>query len=156
MTTDFRDLGYGLTSEREFLTNKLVHDYDPRLSFRRIPEGDPYYTAENPWGVWEEGVAPGLSPWAFTVNYCDDRVIARLIEADLLREGASERIARIEAMNRASEASKMRQQLDEMEARREEMEGVARLATSRTTIRHRINGEDVIIGDKIRPVRSTI
>lgn len=161
---DLSSAGHGLRTERQHHIAQMVRDIDPRLSLRRIPENDPafeYGARLNPqklFGVWEENVSHELSNWVFTLAEMsiDERVPARLIENDLRRSGASERIAKLEAFERANEASRLKQQAEMMAEREDEMRVIGELAGRKSTIRHRINGEDFIIGDTVRPVRSRL
>jgi hypothetical protein len=161
MSHDFRDSAHGLTTERHFHINRLLMDYSPNLSLRRIAENDPAFAfgaSLNPpkiYGVWEDGVASSQSNWVFTLAdmSIDTRVLARIMENDMKRSGVDERKAKLVALGRAEEAGRLKQQMNRMEERREEMIGLGKLAGKKSTIRHTFaNGEKVIIGDRIEPV----
>lgn len=159
MTADFRDTQHGLTTERQWHINAMLRDYDPKLSLRRIPELDPAAIAGaklNPpklFGVWEEGVARGETNWVFTLAEMsiDSRVLARIMENDMSKQGADQRMAKFLAIKRAEEASKLKGKIDEKEAKREEMLWLGK--QTKSSIRHTINGEKVIIADRIIPVK---
>jgi len=155
-------MGNGLTNERHLHINRMLQDYsNGKLSLRRIPENDPAFaygaklTPPKLYGVWEERVAAGQPNWVFTLAEMsiDERVLARVMENDLSRQGVPERQAKMEALTRANEASKYKAEADRMAEREDEMLTIGRLAGKKSTIRHRINGEDVIIGDTVRPRR---
>lgn len=158
-------MGHGLTNPRHLHINQMLLDYSRgKLSLRRIPERDPAFAAgirETPpkvFGVWEENVASDQTNWVFTLAEMsiDERVLARVMANDFERSGASERFAKLQAFEVANKASQLKKQAEMMEAREDEMRTIGRLAGQKSTFRHRINGEDVIIGDRIRPVRRTV
>lgn len=164
MSIDLRDTQYGLTSERQWHINALLRDYsNGKLSLRRIAENDPAFKEgmhHNPpkvFGVWEDGVASDQPNWVFTVAEMsiDERLLARIMENDMKRMGASDRMAKMMAIGRANEASKLKGRAEQMEAKREEMIGVGKLAGKLNTVRHTINGQKVIIGDRVTPVEAT-
>lgn len=161
MSHDFRDSAHGLTTERQFHINRMLMDYSPKLSLRRIAESDPAFkfgATLNPpkiYGVWEDGVASSETNWVFTLAEMsiDERVLARIMENDMKRTGVDARKAKMIAFGRAEEASRLKRQADRMEERREEMIGLGKLAGKKNTIRHTFaDGEKVIIGDRIEPV----
>lgn len=158
---------FGLRSEAELRINRMLRDYDPNLSLRRIPEGDPAFNAgraktpPHTHGVWEEGVntLKGiLGNWVFTLAEMsiDHRVLARIAEGDMRKHGVPEKIAKLRAHQETAELERQRAMYDIIEERREEMEAIGRMARTKSTIRHRINGEDVIIGDTVRPLRAHV
>lgn len=163
-TIDLGGLGYGLTTEKQLHINRLLQDYDPHLSLRRIPEGDPAaiagakFTPPKVYGVWEDNVAAGQPNWVFTLAEMsiDERVLARIASNDMQKVGADKRMANFMALQGAAEASRMKKQIDLEAERREEMIGIGELAGRKTSFRHTLNGEDVIIGDTIRPARRQI
>ena len=161
MSHDFRDSAHGLTTERHFHINRMLMDYSPKLSLRRIAENDPAFAAGaklNPpkiYGVWEDNVSAGQPNWVFTLAdmSIDTRVLARIMENDMKRVGVDERKAKLIALGRAEEAGRLKLQADRMEERREEMIGLGKLAGKKNTIRHTFaDGQKVIIGDRIEPV----
>lgn len=170
MTLNLRDHAAGLDTERLQFYGKLVNEmYGLEAELRRIPNDDPIrdWAAQqvppHEFGIWERNVSATafggiLSNWAFTfpANAIDDRIIARLIEADMRRGGADQRTAKYEAQRRAKIAGQDAEFMRKFEERREEMVTLGKMAEGKTTIRHRINGEDVIIGDEVRSVRSFI
>lgn len=159
---DLTDLGHGLTSEKHLFIARLVREFDPNLSLRRMRDSDPMYahamSFDPPriFGVWEEHVGPGHPNWVFIIpeSAVDERVIARLYENDFRRLGGAKGAStKLLAMHAANERAKRKAHGELMAERREEMLGIAELAAKKNAFRHRINGEDVIIGETIRPVR---
>lgn len=157
MTINFDEYHYGLDTDAKRHINRMLHDYDDRLSLRRIANTDPAFTPEKPYGVWEDGLHSNMTNWVFTLaeTMIDERVIARIAANDMTKQGASERFAKWKALEMAQQASAHLKRIEEAEAKREEMIGMAKLH-NRTSYRHRINGEDVIIGDEIRSPRTYI
>lgn len=161
---DLSGLGHGLTTEKQLHIARLLSDYDSNLSLRRIGERDPAFAAGmayNPprvFGVWEENVAPGQPNWVFTLAEMsiDERVLARVVENDLKRQGASEHFAKYMAVVGAAQASRLKRDADRQQERMDEMLALGELAGRKTTFRHHLNGQDVIIGDRIRPVRVSL
>ena len=84
--TDFNEYHFGLETEIQKRVNRILQDYNPKLSLRRIPDTDPAFMAGqkfNPpriFGVWEDGVARGETNWVFTLAEMsiDDRVLRRI------------------------------------------------------------------------------
>ena len=162
MSHDFRDSAYGLTTEQQFHVNRMLQDYsNGKLSLRRIAESDPAFkfgAKLNPpkvFGVWEDGVAPGEPNWVFTLAEMsiDHRVLARIMENDMKRMGADERIAKRMALGRAAEASKLKHQAEEMEARREEMVSLGKIMDKKSVVTHTIGGVKYRIGARLEPVK---
>lgn len=161
---DLTGIEYGLTTERMLHINAILHDYDRNLSLRRIPADDPaavYGATLNPpklYGVYEENVAPGQPNWVFTLAEMsiDERVIARVMENDLAREGMSVKVAKQQAIMRAQEASRLKVDMDRNAERREEQLFIGRAVDSNKAVRMNLEGRDVIIGDTIRPAREFI
>lgn len=159
-TVNFREAQYGLTTEIQRRINALLQAYNAKLSLRRIPEMDPAAIAGaklNPpktFGVWEENVDRDQSNWVFTLAEMsiDDRILRRIWENDFANAGADKRMARLLAENASAEMMRERANEEKMDARREEMMGIGKMAQHRDVIRHRINGEDFILGDTLRPV----
>ena len=168
----YLDLGQhaaGLDTDRLAYYGKLIADMFPELELRRIPNDDrimPWAMQQTPphtIGVWERAVGThafggALTNWVFTLpeHSIDDRIIARLLEADMRRQGADERTAKYEALRRTKLANEQAAFMRKFEERRDEMVALGEMAGRKDTIRHKIGGEDVIIADKIRPVRSTV
>lgn len=164
MSHDFRDSAYGLTTERQQHINRLLRDYsEGKLSLRRIAENDPAFAAGmklNPpkvFGVWEENVASGQPNWVFTLAEMsiDERVLARIMENDMKRMGATDRMAKMMAIGRANEASKLKAQLEIQEARREEMLGLGKIMEKKSVVTHTIDDVKYRIGDRMMPVKGT-
>lgn len=162
MSHDFRDSAYGLTNERQHHINGMLRDYSKgKLSLRRIAENDPAFQAGmrlNPpkvFGVWEDGVAPGEPNWVFTLAEMsiDERVLARIMENDMKRMGASDRMAKMMAIGRANEASKLKREAEIMAARREEMVGLGKIMEKKSVVTHIIDGVKYRIGDRLVPVK---
>ena len=167
MALRLNETGHGLRTEREFRLHRMLQDYDRNLSLRRIPEGDPsfgQYQGELliTHGVWEEGVntmGGVISPWVLRVpeESLDDRLFARVIDGDMAKNGnADERTRKALALQQAEELGRTRALMDLLEERQDEMMTIGELARTKSTIRHRINGEDVIIGDTVRSVRTHV
>lgn len=160
---------FGLDDERLVRIHRLLNDYSPTLSLRKIPDGDPIapwaHSQGHDYGVYESNVGQSaahhggnMTNWVFTIakGQIDDRVIARVFEADMLRNGVEARIAKHRAHEEATKLSNMRALMDRQEARRDEMLALGEMARHKSTIRHKIHGEDVIIGDTVRPLRTHI
>lgn len=145
---------YGLDREDARIVNDLLHDYNPKLSFRRVPEADPAFDPNKPWGVYEEGVNASreiLSPWVFFVHdsAIDHRVLARIYENDFARQGANALVARNEAMKKALAQTQTRAREEIAEAGRDRALFLAKALQHKTAVRHDFgdgNGR-VIIGD---------
>lgn len=166
MVINLAEHSYGLRSEAEMRIHRMLQDYDPNLSLRRIPEGDPAFlagrakTPPHTHGVWEEGVITlgVLGNWVFTLAEMsiDHRVLARIVEGDMRKHGVNEKMAKLRAHQETAELERQRAMYDLIEERRDEMEAIGRMARTKSTIRHRINGEDVIIGDTVRSLRTHV
>ena len=161
------ETSHGLRTEREFRLHRMLQDYDRNLSLRRIPEGDPsfgQYTGELliTHGVWEEGVntlGGAISNWVLRVpeESLDDRLFARVIDSDMAKNGTvNERVRKAEALRQAEDLGRKRAMMDLLEERQDEMMTIGKLAGTKSTIRHKINGEDVIIGDTVRSARTHV
>lgn len=162
MTHDFRDSAYGLTTERQFHINRMLQDYSPKLSLRRIPDGDPAFKEgmrHNPpkvFGVWEENVADGLPNWVFTLAEMsiDERVLARIMENDMAVVGGDRRMAKYQALERANKASQLKQQAEIMAAKEEEMLGLGKIMEKKSVVHHTIDGVKYRIGDRLTPIQT--
>jgi hypothetical protein len=146
--TDLRGYGHGLETETQRDTDRLLHDYDPNLSLRKIPERDPAFTPGKPFGVYEEGTL-GLTPWVFTLaGYaCDERVLARVAAGDMAKRGVREDMAKVQAQALAKKAAQDRQRAVELQDRTDEMLSVGKMAErySRFTMTDQRTGERVIV-----------
>lgn len=169
MTIRLDEHALGLDHPDLVRIHRLINDYDPNLSLRVIPPGDPireWASQQSPprdYGVWENnvdtsGFGGGLSNWVFTIARAqiDERTFARVLEADFRRRGVPERMAKLKAFDAAQDLSRKRGLMEKFEERREEMIGLGALARNKSTLRHTIRGEDVIIGDTVRPVRTHV
>jgi hypothetical protein len=126
----------------------MVQDYNPRLSLRRVPVGDPGFNPERPYGVFEE-VGPGVRPWVFFLSesMINERVLARLYENDLSKQGVDERMAKLIAFN-AAQAKTQQAVVDEtMAERQEQMLFLAKAGSRQSTVRLKVDGDDIIVAD---------
>jgi hypothetical protein len=156
---DFNDIANGLLTEKARHIAQMVKDVSGgKLELRRIPESDPAFRPPKVFGVWEFNVASDQSPWAFTLMEMsiDERVIARIIENDMKRSGASERFAKLMAFEQAEKASALKKYGDKLEERKEEMRVIGRMSNRFSQFTHVIDGEKVIIGDTVRSPRKTV
>lgn len=146
--TDFRGYGHGLETEQQRDVDRLLNDYDPNLSLRRIPERDPAFRPEKPFGVYEEGTL-GVTPWVFTLaGYaCDQRVLARIAAGDMAKRGVREDMAKQQAEALAAQAWDDRQRAMQAQDRHDEMLSVAKLGErySRFTMRNPLTGERMVV-----------
>lgn len=147
----------GLDTEKQRHIDNLLHDYDPNLSLRRIPDGDPAFSIQKPYGVYEENIL-AMRPWVFTLSpsEIDERVLARIMANDFTKQGAPEKFAKLQAHEAATQLSKMRRDAELAAEREDEMRTIADLASRKTTVRHRIDGELMILGDEITTGRTHI
>jgi hypothetical protein len=162
------DLGahaLGLETEHQIRTNQMLQDYNPKLSLRRIPEQDPAAIAGrrfNPpriFGVWEDGVARGETNWVFTlaeVSIVPDRILTRIFQNDFARTNPKEKFDLLLAQDRAAEALRMKKMVERQEESREDMIAAGKVMRRNGTVRMQINGEEWLVGDTIRPVRTFI
>lgn len=155
---DLSGSGHGLTTEKQLRINRLLQQYDPNLSLRRIPERDPAFRPPKVFGVFEENVAPGEPNWVFTLaEYSiDERILARIRENDFKRLNAAGQWDKFAALKSAEEQVKAQQELEQRQARNDEIRDFARLADRKSVMRHTINGEEFIIGDTVRRARTHI
>lgn len=146
--TDLRGYGQGLETEQQRDLNRLLNDYDRNLSLRRIPERDPAFSPEKPFGVYEEGTL-GVTPWVFTLApyACDERVLARVAAGDMTKRGVQEDMAKQQANALAKQAWRDRQRAVEQQERTDEMLSVAKLADrySRFTMHDPRTGERMVV-----------
>lgn len=151
---------HGLTTQIQRRVNQLLRDYSPRLSLRRIPEADPWFLPEEPFGVYEEGVqSDSMSPWVFRVaeGSIDERILAYIVEADFTKHGVPEREARRRALELAQGAAREAQQQEQQAAQAEEATHLLKTMLRRGSARHRIDGESVIMdADGPRSTRTYI
>lgn len=165
--TNLRDAAqehaYGLITEPQKLLNRMLQDYDPYLSLRRIPENDPAFAAgmqHNPpriFGVWEE-TSSASTKWAFTIPEISIQnpgaILARVAAGDMTKMSGKEKL---ELLRKAQEATKLAErkvQAEKEAERREEMLFIASTAKSRIT--HTLNGEKLILGDTVRSARTHV
>lgn len=162
---DLSAAGYGLRTERQLHINRILMDATGgKLTLRRIPEADPAFRmgmqSDPPkiFGVHEAGVASNLSPWVFTLAEMsiDERIVARALAGDFSRHSAAEQMSKVQAFEAANRASKLKIEAERLAEREDEMVSIGRLAGKKHSFRHRISGEDFIIGDTVRPVGRNI
>lgn len=146
--TDLRGYGHGLETETQRDVDRLLNDYDPNLSLRRIPERDPAFSPEKPFGVYEEGTL-GLTPWVFTLApyACDERVLARVAAGDMAKRGVVDEMAKAQANALAAQAWRDRQRAEDVQNRTDEMLSVAKLGErySRFTMLDPRTGERMVV-----------
>lgn len=165
----YMDLGahaQGLTTDIQFKVDRLLKDYSPKLSLRKIGDNDPALHAGmrfNPprlYGVWEEPVARGETNWVFTVAEISisPALLVRIAEADFAKTNPKEKFDQFMAREQVAEALRRKEQNDYHEGRRDEMmlAGKAMRRAGNGTARIRINGEEVLVGDTITPIRKFI
>lgn len=165
----YMDLGahaQGLTTDMQMKVDRLLKDYSPKLSLRKIGDNDPALHAGlrfNPprtYGVWEEPVARGETNWVFTVAEISitPALLVRVAEGDFAKTNAGQKFDQFQARQQIAEALRLKEQNDHNAERREEMilTGKAMRRAGNGTARVRINGEDVLVGDTITPVRKFI
>ncbi len=145
---DLRGYGHGLETEQQRDLDRLLNDYDRNLSLRRIPERDPAFTPEKPFGVYEEGTL-GMTPWVFTLApyACDDRVLARVAAGDMTKRGVREDMAKMQANALAKKAWEERTRAVEQQERADEMLSVAKMGErySRFTMYDPRTGERMVV-----------
>lgn len=159
MTISLEGRQYGLTNERQTHVHRLLQQYDHRLSLRRVDERDPAFNPQKPYGVYEEATL-GQRPWVFFCSdtEIDDRLLARIAEADMVKHGVPEKKAKMDAFNAAQALSKQQREADQAEERRDEMMTIGELAQKHDIVRHRLgpDGELMRIGDTITSGRTFI
>ncbi len=138
---------FGLTTDIQRRVNQMLQDYDRNLSLRAIPERDPAFRPPRTMGVYEEGTK-GVTPWVFTIEpeHVDERVFARAIAGDMSKLSHAQRMEILKATRDAAARKIELEQAEEAAQRREEMLFIA--STKQNTIRHKINGETVILADE--------
>jgi hypothetical protein len=153
MTIDLRQHAFGLDTEAQRHVDRLLRDYDPNLSLRRVPPTFPAFRPDQPFGVYEEGIRGYQSPWVFFLSEAqiDHRVLARIVENDMHRDGnhAKDKMQSLVAAKQAEAASKALYRMEQDEQRTDEMRVLAKIASTQQVVRHRIGGELVRIGDEI-------
>lgn len=165
----YMDLGshaQGLSTEMHFRVDRLLKDYSPKLSLRRIGESDPALAAgirfDPPriFGVWEEPVARGETNWVFTLADISitPAVLVRVAEADFAKISPKEKFDQFTAREQVATALRIKARNDVHAEAREEMmlAGRAMRSVGNGTARIRIGGEEVLVGDTITPVRKFI
>lgn len=155
---DLSGMQHGLTTERQLHIHRLLQDYDPNLSLRRIPERDPAFRPPKVFGVYEEHVGPGQPNWVFTLaEYSiDERILARVRENDFRRLNADGQWDRLMALKAAQDESRRKAQAEVQLERDNEMRAIGRMAAEKSSFRHTINGEEFIVGDTLRRPRTHI
>jgi len=149
---------YGLDTEPAKHVHRLLNDYDPYLSLRRVPEGDPAFKpGERQFGVWEE-TSTASTKWAFIVPEISlgnpGGILARVVLGDATKRTPAERMQALQAAHAAAELARQKQAAEQAAERREMMLYIA--STPKSSIRHKIDGEDLIISDHARSVRQFI
>lgn len=151
---------HGLTTQMQRRVDQLLRDYSPRLSLRRIPESDPWFIPEEPFGVYEEGVqSDQMSPWVFRVSEAsiDERILAYIVEADFTKQGVPARMAKLKALELAQAAARGAAFEEQQAAQAEEASHLLKTMLRRGSARHRIDGESVIMdADGPRSTRTYI
>lgn len=149
---------YGLDSPVFKRINEILRDIDPRLSLRRIPEGDPAFRPPKTMGVYEEGVVErgAVTPWVLTIEpeFVDERLIARVMAGDMSKMAPGERMAALKAARDIAQAKIKAEWEEERARRREEILFIA--SGGKNTIRHKIGGETVILSDEVRSPRTHV
>lgn len=153
---NLQEHAWGLDNDAARRVNEMIQEHYPRLSLRRIPENDPYFTPQKPWGVYEEGVAGGLPPWVFSVSdyALDARILARLFENDMSRSEVRNR--KMEALFAAQQADQKKAWEEEQAARRDEMLTFLAAARHRNYVTMNVDGDKVKVGDTTEHVRKFI
>ena len=149
---------YGLDSPAFKRINEILHDIDPRLSLRRIEPGDPAFRPPKTMGVYEEGVVQNgaVTPWVLTIEpeFVDERLIARVLAGDMSKMRPGERMEKLRQAREIAQAKIKAEWEEEKARRREEILFIA--SGGRNSIRHKINGEDVILSDEVRSPRTHV
>lgn len=153
----------GLSTEPQKILDMMLRDYDPYLSLRRIPEGDPAFKAGQAFdpprifGVWEETSA-ATTKWVFTIPEISilnpGEILARIVVGDSSKRTPKERMEILQASQQAAVQAKEKFWEDVRAQRREEMNFIASNGKSRIT--HTIDGEKMILGDTMRRARTHI
>jgi hypothetical protein len=150
---NLQEHAYGLVTESQRHVHRLLNDYDRNLSLRRVPDSDPGFRPDQPYGVYEENQL-AMRPWVFFLSdaQIDERVLSRIMQNDFTKHGANEKAAKLLAAEKASQLSKLRKEAEQQEERYEEMSSLARLMEHKPVVKHRIDGELYRIADEITPV----
>lgn len=153
----------GLITEPQRFLNQLLREYDPYLSLWRIPESDPAFAAgmqfdpPRVFGIREETSA-AETKWVFTIPEISIQnpaaIIARVAAGDMTKFDPAKKMQLLQDSARAVELAKQKRYEEQLAERREEMLFIA--STGKSSIRHKMNGEDLILGDEVRRVRSHI
>ena len=162
--TDLSAHAFGLRTEMQVRINQMLQAYDPKLTLRRINTSDPAYAAgqkftpPKEFGVWEEPVLRGETNWVFLLpeSAIHGQVLVRVAENDFSRTNPHEKFNRLLAEDQFRQAGMLKDQNDKFEEKRDQMMTVGKLARRHGAVRMKINGEDVILDDTIRPVRKFI
>ena len=146
---DFAERAYGLDTEMKRRVGQMLHDYNPKLSLRRIPADDPWFDPQKPYGVWEENVSSTLSNWVTSApeSEIDPRLVAIIIEGDMQRVGVPERQARLRAFEAAQQLARAKEDAERDAERADMMRTMAALAKGKHAIRLDIDGELMIFSD---------
>lgn len=140
---------YGLDNEAAIRLNEMIRQAYPNLSLRRIPDSDPFFTPEKPWGVWEDTVlrTGAQSNWVFAVSgySLDHRVLARLYENDMSRSEVRNR--KWEALAQAEHDAKQKHWEEELERRNDEALQFLLAARGKNYLTMNVDGDRVKIGD---------
>jgi hypothetical protein len=144
------DHAYGLDFEPAIRLNEMIRERYPNLSVRRIPESDPFFTPEKPWGIWEDTaitLGTGQSNWVFALSpySLDHRVLARLYENDLSRGVVANR--KWEALAAAENDARQKLWQEQQDQRKDEMLGFLMAARHRNYVRMTVDGDKLRIGD---------
>lgn len=150
MPINFAEHAYGLDNDRARRVNEMIQEHYPQLSLRRIPDTDPFFTPEKPWGVWEDTVlthGTGQTNWVFSVSEygLDARVLARIFEGDMSRPEVANR--KMEAIFDAERAHQQREYQEEMERRADEVLQFLLVARGKNYLTMNVDGDRVRIGD---------
>lgn len=147
---DFAERAYGLDTEMKRRVNQMLHDYDPKLSLRRIPADDPWFDPAKPYGVWEDGVnTAAVANWVTSVpeSEIDHRLVAIIIEGDMKRVGVPERQARLKAFAAAQQLARAKEDAERDAERADMMRTMAAISKGKHAIRVDIDGELMIFSD---------
>ncbi len=138
---------YGLDREDARRVNEMVQEHYPNLSLRRIPENDPFFTPEKPWGIYEETAVAGQPKWVFALSdySLDHRVLARLFENDMSRPEVAGRT--MESLFAAEEASRQKWRQEQQEQRNDEMLQFLLAAQGKNYMTMTVDGDRMKFGD---------
>lgn len=167
MTVNLREASeaaaFGLESEAALHVHRLLRDYDHHLSLRKLQEGEPAFREgrkQNPplvYGVHEE-TAISASPYVFLVSEVSlgnpAAILARVAMGDATKYTVAERMEFLKRSHTAAELAERKRFEEEQAARIDEAKFIA--STQKSRIRHKIDGDDVIIGDETRSARTHV